>query len=419
MQNQMTDILIIGGGTVGLSLAIDLLQSTDLTLAIVEAHTLDTAVTEHPSLDSRCLALANTSHEYLARLLGDNTALTACPIEHIQVSDRGFMGKCYLHAEDVHSSQLGVVAPIQAIGQALLDQFQQLRLKQPERALWCCPNSVVRIGREQEDVIAALDDGQTLHTKLVIFADGGRSEIKQSLGFELTTKDYAQTAIIANVVCDKPHQNWAFERFTETGPLALLPLDSKAFEQPEAHGVFSLVWTIDSDDTDNLKRLTDDDAYFLKHLSEYAGQRHGCFIETSARSHYPLRLSYAHQIAMHRSIVIGNAAQALHPIAGQGFNLGLRDVQALTKLIVEATAKPDARDKPGERICELGAGAFIHQYQQARKPDRERIISATDTLVHCFSNHYWPLVLGRNTGLTLMNKFAPAKRYFARRAMGY
>jgi 2-octaprenyl-6-methoxyphenol hydroxylase len=419
MQNHSSDILIVGGGTVGLSLAIDLLQSTDLTVAIVEAHSMDPDTSSHPSLDSRCLALANSSYEYLTELLGQTSLLNDCPIEHIQVSDRGFMGKCFLHAEEVQAQQLGAVIPIQAIGNALFVHFQQLQKQSPKRALWFSPNSVERIERDQKSVMASLDDRQTLTAKLVIFADGGRSETKKSLGFELTTKQYSQIAIIANVVCDKAHQNWAFERFTEFGPLALLPLNSSAFGQADTCGVFSLVWTVDADNTANLQRLINDDNYFLSQLSDCAGVRHGMFIQTSQRTHYPLQLSYVHQVAAHRSIAIGNAAQALHPIAGQGFNLGLRDVKALTNLIVQTQMKTLSRSASGESIVELGDWSFSHQYQCCRNPDRDLIINSTDALVHCFSNHFGPLVLGRNVGLLLMNKLAPIKHYFARRAMGY
>ena len=419
MQNHSSDILIVGGGTVGLALAIDLLQSTDLTVAIVEAHSMDPDASSHPSLDSRCLALANSSYEYLTELLGRTSLLNDCPIKHIQVSDRGFMGKCFLHAEEVQAQQLGAVIPIQAIGNALFAHFQQLQKQSPKRALWFSPNSVERIERDQKSVMASLDDRQTLTAKLVIFADGGRSETKKSLGFELTTKQYSQIALIANVVCDKAHQNWAFERFTEFGPLALLPLNSSTFGQADTCGVFSLVWTVDAEDTKNLQRLLNDDNYFLSQLSDYAGVRHGRFIQTSQRTHYPLQLSYANQVAAHRSIAIGNAAQALHPIAGQGFNLGLRDVKALTNLIVQTDMKTQSRSASGESIVELGDWAFTHQYQCSRNSDRDLIINSTDALVHCFSNHFGPLVLGRNAGLLLMNKLAPIKHYFARRAMGY
>ena len=255
--------------------------------------------------------------------------------------------------------------------------------------------------------MASLDDRQTLTAKLVIFADGGRSETKKSLGFELTTKQYSQIALIANVVCDKAHQNWAFERFTEFGPLALLPLNSSTFGQADTCGVFSLVWTVDAEDTKNLQRLIDDDNYFLSQLSDYAGVRHGRFVQTSQRTYYPLQLSYANQVAAHRSIAIGNAAQALHPIAGQGFNLGLRDVKALTNLIVQTDMKTQSRSASGESIVELGDWAFTHQYQYSRNSDRDLIINSTDALVHCFSNHFGPLVLGVMPGLLLMNKLAP------------
>jgi 2-octaprenyl-6-methoxyphenol hydroxylase len=208
-------------------------------------------------------------------------------------------------------------------------------------------------------------------------------------------------------VCEQKHNNWAFERFTQSGPLALLPLASKDFSIPEEQGVYSLVWTCLSDNEQFISKLCDDKNFFLSILAEYAGSRHGKFIESSQRFKYPLQLSTSKQIYSHRSLVVGNAAQTLHPIAGQGFNLGLRDVQTLVDLL---------KTHPKES---LGDWHFTNAYGQHRQSDRNLIIGATDALVHCFSNHYWPMVLGRNAGLLAMNKLGLIKQQFARRAMGY
>ena len=409
---QPIDVLIVGGGTVGLSLAIDILQSTELSVAVVEAYEMQSARSEHPSLDARCLALASASYEYLQTLFVSATNLNACAIKHIQVSDKGFLGKCYLHAEEFGSNQLGMVTPIQSLGSELFKRFQALLTTHSDRAFWYCPNTVVDALQNNQHVVATLSNELQLHAQLMVFADGGRTPIKQALGFETSSSNYQQTAVIANVVCDQPHQNWAFERFTKSGPLALLPLDSSAFEESSEHAVFSLVWTLDSDDTRYIDNLCSDDSFFLSELTNIAGIRHGRFIKTSERSHYPLRLAYTKQLTQHRCVVIGNAAQALHPIAGQGFNLGLRDVQTLMKSILQSTEQDDGNTG-------LGNWQFTHDYQTQREADREQVIGATDGLVHCFSNHHWPLVVGRNAGLLAMNKIEMVKQHLARRAMGY
>ncbi|MDM7859568.1 FAD-dependent monooxygenase [Alteromonas sp. ASW11-36] len=406
------DIAIVGGGTVGISLALGLLRDTELCIAVIEPNKFQ-KTTDHPGFDSRCLALGNSSFEYLTGLLSNvstdaKPSFSHCPITHIQVSDRGFVGKCNLSAKELNVAQMGMVVPINELGQVLYADFHAALARYPERLSLVCPATIEAATQQRDAVALTLSTQEQLAVSMLVLADGGRSPLRQQLGFTEHSEDYNQTAIIANVQMQQPHANRAFERFTENGPIALLPLEDFVGSDTQYAGcTYSLVWTVASAESELLQRLLSDDAFFVQQLQHYIGQHHGRCVKVSERASYPLALRYTEQVQQHRCVVVGNAAQTLHPIAGQGFNLGLRDVIDLVAL----TAKTD-KD-------ELGSWQHLHRYATLRKPDRDLLMSATDTLVRSFSNHYWPLVLGRNLGLQTMNSMAMLRNNFARRAMGY
>lgn len=406
------DIAIVGGGTVGISLALGLLRDTQFSIAVIEPNEFQQTAT-HPGFDSRCLALGNSSFEYLTGLLrnareDDKPSFSHCPIAHIQVSDRGFVGKCNLSAEELHVAQMGMVVPINELGQALYKDFHAALSRCPERLRLICPATIESANQQRDVVDLTLSTQDQLAVRMLVLADGGRSPLRQQMGFTEHSEDYQQTAIIANVQMQQPHENRAFERFTENGPIALLPLEDFADGDTAYAGcTYSLVWTVDSADNDQLQRLITDDDFFAQQLHQFIGKHHGRCVKVSERASYPLALRYTEQVHQHRCVVVGNAAQTLHPIAGQGFNLGLRDVTDFVELAASV-----GKD-------ELGNWQHLHRYAMLRKADRELLKSVTDTLVRSFSNHYWPLVLGRNVGLQTMNSMAMLRNTFARRAMGY
>ena len=402
------DVVIVGGGAVGLSLALDLTAQTEMSIAVTESQPFASEQSGHPVFDSRYLALGNASLEYLQHLMTDApivAALQACPIQHIQVSDQGYIGKCHLSADTMRVAQLGAVAPIQVIGQALNNSFQQALATRPSRVKSFSPDAVKQVEQHRDYVDVTLTSGQALRAKLIVIAEGGRSALKSQLGYTEQQVNYQQTAIIANVQMQQPHHAWAYERFTQHGPLALLPILAAQPNQDSA--VYSLVWTHDSADQQTLERLVTDSEFFKQQLSLIIGQHHGVCERVSERVCYPLTLKYVEQLHRHRSIVIGNAAQALHPIAGQGLNLGLRDVTDAVATLKSCSAET------------LGDWRSLAEYAQRRDRDRDAIITATNGLVKGFSNHFWPLVLGRNGGLLLMNHVESLKYSFAQRAMGY
>jgi len=238
---------------------------------------------------------------------------------------------------------------------------------------------------------------ESLTSKLVVAADGGNSHVRNQLDIHTTAHDYGQTAIIANISPEKPHRHVAYERFTRNGPLALLPmLDNRC----------SLVWTCTPEDAQHFLRLNDED--FLAELQPCFGKRLGRFIKVGKRHSYPLQLIQAQEQVRSRLALIGNAAHTLHPIAGQGFNLGLRDVAALAQNIVDTFHAGD----------DIGALSVLETYAQWRKRDHRQVIGFTNTLVHTFSTRFPPFVLARNLGLVVTDIVPPLKHLLARHSMG-
>ncbi|WP_164078342.1 FAD-dependent monooxygenase [Alteromonas facilis] len=402
------DVTIVGAGIVGVSLALALHKYTDLSVALIEPHAIKHD--SHPAFDSRSLALGATTFSYLLDLVSDIphtlTRVNCCSIEHIQVSDRGFAGKCFLSADDFATDHLGVVAPLQLLGRNLLQALEHNIDSNDGRVSLYCPSEISSIVSHEQGHSLSLNTGETLQTKLLVLADGGRSPFKSQLGFCDHHQDYGQDAIIANVVFNQPHEHWAYERFTAQGPVALLPLEFSETDD-KSGGYYSLVWTVDRQNSDYNQRLMNDETFFRRELEGMVGHHHGRCIRVGKRDSYPLSLRYSETVHQHRSVVIGNAAQTLHPIAGQGFNLGLRDVMDLVSILNET---------PSEQLADWRC---MSSYADKRDADRKLIMNSTDTLVRCFSNLYWPFVVGRNIGLTAMNMMSPMKQAFARRAMGY
>ena len=386
------DIVLSGGGLVGATLAVVLGQSLPhLSIGIVEAVPLQSDV--QPSFDSRCLAIAQGSKQLLAQYgLWSSLAANAQPIAHIQVSDRGHIGKTYLHSEQFNYAALGYVAEVQDIGRVLM-----AKLKQLSNVKWFCPNQIKAIDSQQDSLSLTLDDGQTLQTSLLLGADGGNSTTRQLLNIANQSDDYQQVAIIANVGLGEDHQDWAYERFTDTGPMALLPMKDKRY---------SLVWCQTPKQAEQLMQL--DDNAFIAQLQQAFGYRAGVFTQISARASYPLALTLAEQITAHRAALVGNSSHTIHPIAGQGFNLGLRDIEALRHILTSASDK-----------ASLGSFAQLHQYQQWRKQDLQQVVSMTDALVRLFSNSSRLLALGRSLGLLSMQLIDDLKYPLARQAMGF
>ncbi|MDN4504043.1 2-octaprenyl-6-methoxyphenyl hydroxylase [Alteromonadaceae bacterium BrNp21-10] len=407
----MHDVIIAGGGTVGCSLALALSELTSLNIAIVEANAYDPLNTnasaksavsdmsdadspQHPGFDARAIALSRHSQQTLDSW-GLNTAAIGTAIKYIKVSDQGHLGQCTLDHRAQHQPALGYVVALQDLGQ----QLQQALAAPAKKSQlhWYCPDQITQVEQQQHGISVKLSQGAELQAKLLVVADGAASPTAKLLGLEFEQQSYGQTALIANVGLSQSHQHWAYERFTEFGPLAILPLGEQRC---------SLVWSIAPERQEEMLGLSDED--FLAQLQQQFGQALGQFTHVGKRYCYPLSLTTAKTTLAHRALVIGNAAQSLHPIAGQGFNLGLRDVAKLSLILQQA--EQQQRD--------IGEYNVLREYQQQRQQDKRSIIQLTDGLVHLFSNQHWPLVMARNLGLTAMEMLPGAKQFFAAKAMG-
>jgi len=306
------------------------------------------------------------------------------PIKNIHVSDQHQFGATRLSNETLGLPALGYVIRARHLGQVLQDALTQTTIFAPAFPIQ------LHIHPTLAEVILNLN-GQThrLHTRLVVAADGARSTIRQYAGLNLEEHDYHQDALIANVTLQYHHQYTAYERFTVNGPLALLPLTDDDC---------SLVWTVNRADTEYLQAMTDRD--FLARLQQQFGWRLGRFMRVGQRQTYPLCLRHVPQPACSRVVAIGNAAHTLHPIAGQGFNLGLRDVAHLAEVVSDA-------QQAGQ---DIGSMETLKQYVMRQQPDQKRVTSITNGLVQLFSNAFPPLVTARNLGLLLTDMLPPLKK---------
>jgi 2-octaprenyl-6-methoxyphenol hydroxylase len=319
----------------------------------------------------------------------------ATPIREIHVSQRGRFGTVRLHASDYGVPALGYVACNRDIGAAL-----SARLAKCANVSYISPARAVGLTLGADSNALELDcDGKpaTVRGRLLIAADGARSWLRGRLGIDARVWDYGQTAVIANVSVQNAHRGRAFERFTDTGPLALLPLDDDRM---------ALVWTVRSDEVDTLLAL--DDECFLAGLQERFGHRLGRFLRVGKRAAYPLSLVRAAEQAAERTVVIGNAAHSLHPIAGQGFNLSLRDVAVLADVLADALA---AGEDPGSE-------ATLARYVEWRSGDQRGTIAFTDVLNRVFANPLAPVAAVREAGLLVTGLLPPLRDTLAMHTMG-
>ncbi|WP_337880882.1 2-octaprenyl-6-methoxyphenyl hydroxylase [Rheinheimera sp.] len=391
------DILISGGGMAGAMLAHQLLQQGSLKVAVVEQQA--DASPSKSSFDSRSIALSEGSIRLLNRWgLWPLLASCASPIKTIAVSDKGHFGKTYLQSSDYQLDALGQVIEVEHIGTVLHQKLQPYEAQ--GRLVWFRPDAISAITPSSEVQQIELKSGLSVSCRLLVIAEGGVSPSRELAGFTLQSDDYGQTALIANIGLQQPHQGKAFERFTPTGPLALLPLTGQRY---------SLVWTLAPERAAELMQC--DDADFLAALQAEAGYRAGVFHKAGQRALYPLTLRRASEAARHRVVLLGNSLHNLHPIAGQGFNLALRDIYSLVLLVqrVQATQSMPAQ---------LGDYAFSRAYQKLREPDMQQLILYTDALVRLFSNSSRLVALGRNLGLSGLNNCKALKSQLAHFAMG-
>ena len=385
------DVAIVGGGMVGASLACALAGSP-LRVALLEA--VPPQSDQQPSYDDRGLSLSLASQRILAGLsLWPSLAPAANPIEHIHVSDRGRFGFVRLHAADLGLPALGHVVLARELGRALLQCVNEA-----PNVDFLCPARVAAAQPGAEDVRLQLHDDHSnagLNCRLLVVADGTRSPLRESLGIAVTSKDYHQVAIVATVTPQRPHGNWAFERFTDTGPLALLPLQ-------DDHCV--LVHAVPAGEARACMELNDTE--FLRHTEERFGRRLGRLLKVGTRKSYPLLKTEARTQVQGRTLLLGNAAHTLHPNGAQGFNLGLRDVAGLAEHLT-ATGMTDP-----------GALHLLQDYVASRRADQRRTGRFTDGLAQLFYNNHPAKVLLRDAGMLLTDLLPGLKKEIMHLGLG-
>lgn len=378
------NIVIVGGGPVGATLAL-MLGQQGINVTVLEARAKGAAYEE-----KRALALSSGSREMLEKIgVWQQVKPSVTNINTIHISQQGSLGRSLLKAQDHQLEALGYVVYYGALAQALDDGLKK------------CP-SVQLIYEAQAQKIAHHADFSTvdfqqnniiqqLNSRLVVLADGGRS-LDEIEGLTRETKAYGHDALIAKISAELPHNGIAYERFTPNGPMALLP-----------NGVrdFSLVWTGKSEYVAPLMQLSD--AEFLEQFHAEFGDRVGKFLQVDKRMTFPLKLSKLVETDFQYLVVIGNAAQTMHPVAGQGFNVGMRDAESLAKIILATSSE------------RLGDANMLAEYQKTRVKDTRNGLMFTDFLVNIFSNDFIGLHPLRSLGLGVFELFKPAKNFLVRK----
>lgn len=384
------DVIIIGGGMVGASLACALSNQRDKRIAVVEASDFNSA--SQPSFDDRSIALSYGSRRiWEAMGLWNQLEPLIEPIKKIHVSDKGHLGATRLNHEEEQVEALGYVAENRVIGQVLMQRIEKLK-----HVEWICPATIKNIEQGENTVTVVIDQAGNkveLTALMLVAADGAMSKTRSLSGLNVEQKSYHQVAVIANVKTEYDHANVAYERFTDTGPVAFLPMTDKRC---------SVVWTVNAEDADHVMALNDEQ--FIKKLQQRFGFRLGYILHAGKRNAYPLSYVEAEQLVKGRVVVIGNAAHALHPVAGQGYNLALRDVAELAELIA-------TYDDPGHEL-------LLHEYAAKRRKDMQRVYRITDTLVKVFSTSFAPVAHARAAGLIAVDLMASVRHLMARQSMG-
>lgn len=388
------DVVIAGGGMIGTSLALAL-APLDLRIAVVEA--VEASATVQPSFDDRSTALSrSTQRMFEAMGLWPDIVAASTPIRHIHVSDKGRFGFSHIDAKEQNVEALGYVVINRVLGDVLrtaVASAQNIDVR--------CPARIVDVELAEDRAAASVEgpDGrrQVLTARLLVAADGANSSVRDMIGIAADQSHYGQHAVIGNLLPEKSMRNVAYERFTDAGPLALLPIaDNRA----------AFIWTVSESDANRIMSL--EDAAFCAELQAQFGFRLGRFSKIGKRAAYPLVLSKATRLTATRSVVVGNAAHGLHPVAAQGFNLGLRDVASLCDCIADCIA--DGGD--------IGDGAILDAYSAWRADDQKKLVRFTDGLVRLFGSRKPPIRVLRNIGMLGFDLIPGVRSEFARQTMG-
>lgn len=397
---QHYDIIIVGGGMVGASLAVALLP---LKLRVALVDEFEFGAPSQPSYDDRAIALSyGSSLIFKGMGLWDELKPKTTGIKGIHVSDRGHFGAARLTSEQENVPSLGYLVESRVLGQQL---YQVLKNSDVDLIQ---PATVKNLSENEQEIVLDLEQDNIntqLTARLLVAADGTNSKIRELSGVNITRSNYKQSAIVSNVSTEKPHNGEAFERFTDNGPIALLPMSENRC---------SLVWTQNTSEgtesLDAVMAMNDED--FLNELNIEFGYRLGRFTRVGTRSTFPLSLVTADNNTANRTVIIGNASHTLHPVAGQGLNLALRDVAVLTDLVAGLMGG----NQTNSTITDIES--MLNAYEETRKGDLKGTIQYTDSLVRLFSNDHALLGHARAGGLLAFDRLPPLRKWLTRKSMG-
>ena len=385
------DIVIVGGGLVGMSLAVGLANSPCKVLLLEQNQT---APLHDNILDLRTTGLTRSSEKMFRQSgIWEKIATAATNIERLDISEQGNFGGARIDANQHGISPIGYMVPNHHLMQVLSAEVNQL----PNLTV-LSPASCIALEAQAygyQVTIKINQETKCVSTNLLVGADGANSKVRELLDISATHKKYHQAAIITNVQTQSTHDNVAYERFTQHGPLAVLPIQGDHC---------ALIWTQPDDQVQNYIDM--DDARFLSALQKAFGYRLGRFVAVGRRSAYPLSMTTSDELVRDHALLIGNAAQTVHPVAAQGFNLGLRDVHTLITMLKDTQFKV-------ESIPEM-----LVQYEQQRTPDRQHVIRLTDGLTRLFAPQAWPAKFLRGMGVRIIGSLSVAQRSVLRRNMG-
>jgi 2-polyprenyl-6-methoxyphenol 4-hydroxylase len=405
---QKTGIAIAGGGMVGLSLALLIAaRQPDWRITVIEAFAPSSeggSAGYRPSFDARSTALSDSSRQILTQLeLWEELSMHVAPISQVHVSDRGHVGSTRLSAAEQQLPSLGAVVENQWLGavlQSAVSRLPNIEVVAPARI-----DSVKAVPGGMQ--FSLVDVSTCYHADLLIVADGAQSATREKLGIGSREKDYGRMALIANVSLAQSHEGVAYERFTDQGPMALLPLpDLQDASTGQREHRSALVWTLPPEQALELQACDADS--FLQQLQERFGYRVGAFRRVGERFCYPLKLIESTEQVRSNMVVMGNAAHSLHPVAGQGFNLSLRDAAMLADVLSMA----------GRRGQSPGELAVLQQYLDYQQQDQQQTVAMSDWLPTLFGIQAAPVALARNVGLLALDAVPPLRRQFSRLGMG-
>jgi len=389
------DVIVIGGGLAGLTLTA-LLGQYNIHVICIDRDNPERTL--KGSYDGRTTAISFGSQRVLKTAgIWPSIEKEACPIKEIQILDNGSPVLLDFKAEEVEAKAFGWIAENKMIRQALYQKIKQLKTVQH-----MAPAIVEYFERSDNTVHVKLNSGQEVKAPLVIGADGRQSFTRDWMGIDTREWPYHQRAVVCNVLHENPHNFVAIEHFRPEGPFAVLPMKDNEAGLHRS----SVVWTEHGPDRKSALHYTEE--VFNAALTARFPDIYGNVTLTGQRFSYPLGLVHAHSYIAPRMALVAEAAHGIHPIAGQGLNMGFRDIAALTELIVKAR-------KAGE---DIGDNRILEAYQKSRRFDNMLMAGATDSLNRLFGTDLAPVQFVRQAGLKAVQKITPARRFFMKQAMG-